>query len=121
MATCRDLRNPSQITVTDIESLKLVVPVMGSPMKGFQVGVCACLFVRLYLAPRPRPEPNLGPIRGELQAWPVMNIYMVLASYVRLCECLACVACTSESATAAACALCSEVLLGRDLAAYDAN
>ena len=60
-------------------------------------------------------------IRGELLARPVMNTYMVLASNVCVCAGLACVARTSAKATAAACALCSKVLLGRDLAAYDAN
>ena len=93
-------------------------------MKGFEVGVFACPFVRLSACaptPRPGPEPNLGPIRGERTAWPVMNVYMVLASNVCLSAGLACVACTSAKATAAACALCSKVLLGRDLAAYDAN
>jgi len=61
------------------------------------------------------------PIRGELLARPVTNVYMVLASNVCVCGGLACVARTSAKASAAACALCSKVLLGRDLAACDAN
>ena len=72
-------------------------------------------------SPRPRPRPNLAPIRGELLVRSVSNVYMALASDVRVCTALACVACTSAEASAAACALCSKVLLGPDLAAYDAN
>ena len=109
------MTRPSALHITDIEFLKLAVC---SHMKGFQVGVFACLSVRLSVCPlRQDLDLNLEckPNRGERLTRPVSNVYMVLASYVCVCAGLACVACTSAKASAAARALCSKVLHVSDL------